>query len=122
MSDDQNLVSDDMMDEDLEESTNTPAGDVSEDMLTDDSLETDASVKAARSPLLDLEEDSALDADFSEPKGLEHSDPGVNDEATLDATMWHKGVDDNLEEEDIEALGFHVEGGSDDTTSLDEDI
>lgn len=87
--------------------------------IEDEADDTDAIDKEEEVSLLEDEKKSVSEEDVSEPTGFRNTDPGVVDESDLDAKMWHKGVGDNQEEEDVEALGFQVVDGSGADQSID---
>lgn len=100
--------------------------DLQDDLLTDDLSNDDLvagtlgddkdETSVEEDEVLDDEKAAVSDEDMSEPEGLRHTDPGINDEAVLDADAWQAGVGDKDDEEDVEALGFHVEDGSGDAS------
>ncbi len=92
---------------------------IADDSLTDDANNVgEEGDKKEENELLKLEEETTEEERVSEPKGLRNSDPGVNDEEALDGEMWGDAVEADTDKEDIEKLGFHIEGGE--TGELDD--
>lgn len=66
----------------------------------------------------DDEKTSIREEESDIPVGLDHSDPGIESD-DWEAREMHRGVGDNEDEEDVEALGFSVEDGSGNDVKID---
>jgi hypothetical protein len=109
MDDAQNVLNDD--------SSNDTSDD---DLLLDDEREVATDVD---NPLIAAEREALKEEEFSEPLAVD-TDPGIVDEEAVFANLYEEGAGANVDSDDLNDLGMHIEefstdSASDDLESLD---